>query len=418
MTCTSRIPPELWRKIFELATYTPGLLNCSPSRSDLPSAIAAQQEVRLLVESLATKRSLVQVCKTWDILATEFLYQSVLITRVETLPALLRALKRRSQLSGASRARPGWWTKRLDVLLTDNSCEATDYTLLADVIRHFSNLSIVTLSIPIRPLSGSSSRQLPIEIITSLAETCGPSLRSFDCSDSAIRPCREDLMVLLTACPNLRVLRCPKCSPTPGNRSPRSRMDVPIMEKLESISLMSVFLRDYLPRDKHANCLPALRQLTYDCIPPPFFDHAWRSFVKLSCSAVTSVTLDFCLQPGDALQDEFDLLAECCPALDKLIIYFHSWLDFVKFLVLPPSISHLCIHSKLQKPASFHYGSLVVALVTLTAPELKSIRILHSSAVKEFRKSLEPLLVGDIVGLASRRFRVQDEEDSILCTAI
>lgn len=225
-------------------------------------------------------------------------------------------------------------------------------------------------------------------------------------------------MVLLAGCPNLRVLRCPKCSPTPGNRSPRSRVDVPVMEKLESITLTSVFLRHYLPRDKGANRLPSLRQLTYDCIPPPFFDHAWRNFVKLSCSAVTSVTLDFCLQPGDTLQKEFDLLAECCPALDKLVIYFHSWLDFVHFLVLPSTISHLCIHSKVAQLSSFHYDALVVALATLTASGLKSIRVLHASAVKGLRRSLEPLLVDDIVCLASGPFRVQDSEDFVICTAI
>lgn len=225
-------------------------------------------------------------------------------------------------------------------------------------------------------------------------------------------------MVLLAGCPNLRVLRCPKCSPTPGNRSPRSRMDVPVMWKLESIALTSVFLRDYLPRNKHTNCLPSLQQLTYDCIPPPFFDQAWRNFVKLSCSAVTSVTLDFCLQPGDMLQNEFDLLAECCPALDKLVIYFHSWLDFMHFLVLPSTISYLCIHSKVAQPSSFHYKALVVALATLTASGLRSIRVLHPTAVKEFRQSLEPLLVSDMVCLASRTFRVHDGEDSVVCTAI
>jgi len=188
MDSMSRIPPELWRRIFELATHSPGLLDCSPSRSDLPSALVKQQELQRLEESLATRRNLVHVCKAWDILAAEFLYQSILVARVEVLPALLGALKRRSRSLGASRARLGWWTRRLDVLIVNDSYEAADFALLADVIRHFSNLSIVTMSI--RVLSGSNSGQLPVEIVTSLVETCGPSLRSFDCSASAIRPCR------------------------------------------------------------------------------------------------------------------------------------------------------------------------------------------------------------------------------------
>lgn len=190
MTSTSRIPPELWRRIFELATHSPGLLDCNPSRSDLPSALVKQQELHRLKESLSTKQNLVRVCKDWDALATEFLYQSILVTRLEVLPGLLNALKRRSQSSGASRARPGWWARRLDVVITNDYCEDADYyTPLADLIRHFTNLSIVTMSIFL-PLGGSNPSQLPVEIITSLVETCGPSLCSFDCSESAIRPCR------------------------------------------------------------------------------------------------------------------------------------------------------------------------------------------------------------------------------------
>lgn len=402
------LPPEIWLKIFHFATDTPRLLDCSPSQSDLPTVLAREQELQLLRESLVTKLRLVLVCKTWGELATEFLYQSVLVTRVQSLLTLHEALQGRARAVGMFHTNPGWWTRRLDVVIPPDQCETADYGVLVDVFRYFSNLSIVTLSMPILPFNDFWLRQLPMEIIVSLVETCGPSLRVFDCAESLLRPCREDLMLLLAGSPNLRVLRCPVCSPTPGDRSPGSRLDVPVMANLESISLMSVFLRDYLPREKNKNHLPALRQLIYGCISPPFFAHAWKSFVKSSCSAVTCVTLDFSFQ-GDSLQRELDLLSECCPALDKLVIYFRSWTEFIPHLVLPP-VSHLRIYSKLAKAPAFHYYSLIYALTTLTASKLGSVRLLHASAVEEFRHSLSSLSQDELDGLASKAFRVEDHE--------
>ncbi|KAI6115534.1 hypothetical protein EDD17DRAFT_1564850 [Pisolithus thermaeus] len=402
------VPPEIWLKIFHFATDAPGLLDCGPSQSDLPPVLVREQELQLLRESLITKRSLVLVCKTWSELAIEFLYQSILITRVRALIPLHEALQGRARAAGTSSTNPARWTRRLDVVIERNQCETADYGILADVIRYFSNLSIVTLSIPILPFNDYWLRQLPVEIIASLVETCGPSLRIFDCAESLLRPCREDLMLLLAGSPNLRILRCPICSPTPGDRSPCGRSDVPVMANLESISLMSVFLRDYLPRERKKNHLPALRQLTYGCISPPFFAYAWKSFVKSSCAAVTCVTLDFSFQ-GDSLQKELDLLSECCPVLEKLVIHFRSWMEFIPHLALPP-ISQLRIYSKLAKAPAFHYSSLLYALTTLTASKLGSVRLIHANAVDEFRDCLRSLPQGELDDLSSKAFRVEDHE--------
>ena len=219
-------------------------------------------------------------------------------------------------------------------------------------------------------------------------------------------------MLLLATSPNLKVLCCPICSPTPPDRASRNRLDVPVMSKLESISLISVFLRDYLPRDKDAIHFPALRQLTYDCIPPPFFDNAWRNFVKLACTNLTSVTLDFCL-PGDSLQNEFDLLSGCCTVLDKLIIHLRSWLELKPHLVLPP-VSYLGLHSRAPQGPPFYCKALVSALVTLSAPRLRTVRLLHASAAEELRENASLCTAEDLVWLASRSFSLEDSEGCTL----
>lgn len=405
-------PPELWITIFSLATDIPGLLSYDgPNPSDIPRPLVKEHEHKLLKESLITKRNIILVCKTWNALATNFLYQSVLVTRPATLSSLLVALGGRS--SGAVHV--GWWTRRLDVLIQDDHCEASHYALLANIIRRFPNLSIVNLSMPMLPDNDSWLRQLPESVVMALAESCGPSLRVFDCSESILRPCREDLMKLIIAAPNLSVLHCPICSPSARDKSPSARLDVPVMTKLQSLSLMSVFLRDYLPDDRDANHFPALRKLTYDCIPPPFLDHTWKHFVRLSCANVTTVHLDYSLQ-ADRLQKELDLLSECCLFLNDLVIYIRSWTEINPYLTLPPSVSCLGLYSKLRKAPTFHFMQLLAALRTISGSKLKTVRLLHADAVEDLRENSRDLLQGEDADNTGITFRIEDHEGHLLMT--
>lgn len=407
-------PPEIWITIFSLATDVPGLLSYDGSTSsDLPRPLVKEYEHKLLKESLITKRNIILVCRTWHVLATKFLYQSVLVTRPATLSSLFVALDRRS--SGAAHSvHMGWWTRRLDVLIQDDHCEASDYALLANIIRRFPNLSIVNLSMPMLPDNDSWLRQLPESVVMALIESCGPSLRVFDCSESILRPCRNDLMKLITAAPNLSVLRCPICSPSARDKSLSARLDVPVMTKLQSVSLMSVFLRDYLPDNKDANHFPALRKLTYDCIPPPFLDHTWKKFVRLSCANVTTVHLDYSLQ-ADGLQKEMDLLSECCSSLNDLVVYIRSWTEINSNLTLPPSVSYLGLHSKLRKAPAFHYKQLFVALRTISGSKLKAVRLLHADAVEDLRENHRALLESELADRTSCiTFRIEDNEGRLL----
>lgn len=406
-------PPELWITIFSLATDAPGLLSYDgPTLSDLPRPLVKEHEHKLLKESLITKRNIILVCRTWHALATKFLYKSVLVTRPATLSSLLLALDNESSGPGRS-VHVGWWTRRLDVLIQDDHCEASDYALLANIIRRFPNLAIVNLSMPMLPNNNSWLRKLPESVVMALAESCGPSLRVFDCSDSVLRPCREDLMKLMAASPNLNVLRCPICSPSARDKSPSARLDVPVMTKLQSVSLMSVFLRDYLPDDRDANHFPALRKLTYDCIPPPFLDHTWKHFVRLNCANVTTVHLDYSLQ-ADCLQKELDLLSECCLFLNDLVVYIRSWAEISPNLILPPSVSYLGLYSKLHKALAFHFKQLFAALRTISGSKLKTVRLLHADTVEDLRENHHALLKSELADNTCIAFRIEDNEGQSL----
>lgn len=89
----SSLPPELWLEIFRYATYVPRVHGLSPGvpfERQRPSNFA--WGVNTPVSSLATKRSLVVVCRAWRMLATELLYEHVVISSRRRAFLLARTL--------------------------------------------------------------------------------------------------------------------------------------------------------------------------------------------------------------------------------------------------------------------------------------------------------------------------------------
>ena len=192
----------------------------------------------------------------------------------------------------------------------------------------------------------------------------------------------------------------------------QNRVDMPLMPQLHSIVIMSVFLHDYLPQDKDANRLPALRELTYDCIPPPFFDHDWRYFVQLCCKNVTTVYIDFCNLSG-SLQKELDLLSECCPKLEKLVLFLRAWPDFGQGLILPP-VSQLGLYCSVPRASPDEYRGLFAALDTMSATKLRVVRLLHPQTGQDLRYAYENVLTEGATRLSTCTFRLEDNAYNLM----
>jgi len=241
-------------------------------------------------------------------------------------------------------------------------------------------------------------------------------------------------MLLLSATRNLRVLRCPICSPTPGDKYAASRAEVPLMPSLESLSLMSVFVNDYLPRslpstpssssppstpapfpEPRRTPYPMLRQLSYDSIPPPFYDTRWNTFLSQHCTNITSVRIDFSL-PAYSLQREFDLLEEHCPRLAKIAITFVTWETMKPNFVLPGTVRELALCCKVQVPPTGHVRALLLALESLRGGRLERVRLCCGVFVRELRENHEEKLkeTGEVLRKRGGAFRVEDEEGGLL----
>ncbi|KZT10892.1 uncharacterized protein LAESUDRAFT_747489 [Laetiporus sulphureus 93-53] len=89
----THLPPELWLEIFRYATYVPRIRGFSPGdpfEPERPSNFA--WGVNTPVSSFATKRCLVLVCRAWRALATELLYEHVVVNSKRRATLLLRTL--------------------------------------------------------------------------------------------------------------------------------------------------------------------------------------------------------------------------------------------------------------------------------------------------------------------------------------
>ncbi|KAH7921160.1 hypothetical protein BV22DRAFT_1122340 [Leucogyrophana mollusca] len=114
------LPPEIWLHIFQFATYVPDIL--APEIYDHFSTIGwlfNRDHHRAIRDSLMTKRYLVRVCKMWYILASPYLYSTLINPARGTHP-----------FSGEWPL--GSWTERLDIAMRDQSPTHGDLESIPD----------------------------------------------------------------------------------------------------------------------------------------------------------------------------------------------------------------------------------------------------------------------------------------------
>ncbi|KAH9839125.1 uncharacterized protein C8Q71DRAFT_703613 [Rhodofomes roseus] len=128
----SSLPPELWIDIFRYATYVPRIRGLSPGdpfEPQRPSNYA--WGVNTPVSSLATKRNVVLVCRAWYCLATELLYEHVVISSRRRAFLLLRTLHhsdrmvRRMQARGEITEGLARWVRHVEI----HDCARTSKSL-------------------------------------------------------------------------------------------------------------------------------------------------------------------------------------------------------------------------------------------------------------------------------------------------
>lgn len=117
-----KLPPELWLIIFRWATRPDdGQLSCTYEPFEGCFDLVSEMVLR-------TRRSLVQVCRTWRALAISILYEDV---RVRPDADALKEFLESDQFSSeGNSSTPGRWVRRLELPYT-----STDYSSSTDVIQ-------------------------------------------------------------------------------------------------------------------------------------------------------------------------------------------------------------------------------------------------------------------------------------------
>ena len=148
----SSLPPELWLEIFRCATYVPRVRGLSPGDPFLPQRPCNYAwGVNTPVSSLATKRNLVLVCRVWYILATELLYEHVLISSRRRAFLLCRTLYdsdlmvRRLQAQGEHAEGLVRWVRHVEI----HDCSRTSKSLqfwkaVAAILSLLPNIHVLT----------------------------------------------------------------------------------------------------------------------------------------------------------------------------------------------------------------------------------------------------------------------------------
>ncbi|KIM87365.1 hypothetical protein PILCRDRAFT_3852 [Piloderma croceum F 1598] len=400
------LPPELWLRIFDCATWIPGVLEPEIyATSDEPQRVITRRQQRLLKDSLVTKRYLVRVCKQWYIWATPTLYETIIIGRGRTLSSLCSALidsKRKIDHSSNDHHHLGWYTKRLDIAMRDQGRQgaASELDFLAEAIQCLPNLTIVMFSVR---APRYVEHPLPTSIMQALADTCGPTLRIVDFSESVLHPFRHDWRVLLAATSHLRVLRGPEATPI-FSEHPRPLLDLPVLSELTALTLTSSNSKEYLTEENH---FPSLRELEFHYYLPPPWD-TWAGPLGVFGHNLTAVRLDFNIS-ADYLQGELDVLSQHCPNLMRLTLSLKLWEQLIDKLSLP-SVSYLALRCWQYQAPSSRYRRLFANLSTMYGPTLQRVCLCDYHNVADLRLRHARVLAQGLEQISHCPFRLEDHE--------
>lgn len=365
---TTGLPPEIWLKIFCYATFVPGLflergLQPSETQSLFPRGIRRHSD-----EGFFTKRSLVLVSKSWNVMAIPLLYECIRIKRTKSVTGLLEALKQFRDL--------GHQTKRLDIQLRANSRLVPLSSTLEDIVCSLPNLSIFTIS---AKDSGDIAQVLPDSFTVALGEFCGKSLRVFSWLNDGVSVKQGLLDPLLQSCPNLCYFRIPS-NPFCDHTLRVSHLNMP---RVEFLSLPS-WIWQHSVLLSH-NPLPALRHFEIN-------SYSWGEeggmipallpleFLRVNGSYLHSVTIS-----GWDLVENLAVLAEHCPSLQRLNLKFTRWRQFSKHASLW-NIKHLGIRCTDNQPNDRDAKALTKALAGCCGTSLEVIQFNDFNSLNQIRR--------------------------------
>ncbi|KIK13241.1 hypothetical protein PISMIDRAFT_18119 [Pisolithus microcarpus 441] len=360
-----------------------------------------------LEAALATKRSLVLVCKQWQHMAMRYLHRIVLIRTGLNLLALDHTLQNYAAGNGSfvGTRSPGHWTRRLDITLdfSDKSkCEELDRCVkrLADVIRSLPKLEIVSFAIPTSLGLNPYAVTMPFRVLDALRCSAN-SLRILDWSGCDFIPQVHQLEELLRDLPYLRVLCCYQLVWANGI-IPSS-----ILSLLTTLAVEHLVERVGHPGegDLRKACV-GLKEFIYYCgyfqLPRGLLIRYGEYLTTVKLYSTTS----------DCFGEALDLLSEYCPNLDRFIFCLCSLFSSdIKSLETRsfPRVSYLGVKLEVL---NFYGLFQFLAHLRNKVPTLHVFQLICPRVVKKLLK--EPFRASILKDLNELPFCVEDDWGNLL----
>ncbi|KAI6004926.1 hypothetical protein EDD15DRAFT_2359837 [Pisolithus albus] len=407
---STRIPPEVWDRIFEIATHVPYIL--IPEIFDKSTLIGDEYNdiyLPALEDAFATKRNLVLVCKQWWHLATRYLYRALLIDdrHLPTLLSIWSTLQSYANGNGAvPGAKPlGWWTERLDVAFCGT---AAGEARLADVIMCLPNLAIVHLDFGIRLIDHASISRS----IANALRQAASSLRVFDWSTWSSDPAIPLIVrEFLAELPRLCILRCDNMPWMDGVIPPNILSSVTTF----SVQKMLITEGDIPVESRPGDRRVSLREVIISAGQNGL--ESWTVFMRLYGTFLTSVHLKMYDGYWDVLFHPLAMIKQSCPNIRRLTL---SLIDFSYLtrdtLSLPP-IEYLGVnmlemfHDKMESESLFS----ALAILKDTLPTLRVVQLTYPDNVDRLLTVYQEVAIEALeTDLAECPFRIEDHNGNLL----
>ncbi|KAI6037817.1 hypothetical protein EDC04DRAFT_2090701 [Pisolithus marmoratus] len=411
-TRLSRLPPEIWDQILDVATHVPYSL--APEILERSSLIGHpyNSECRAaLWSALLTKGTIVRVCKQWWHIAIRYLYRAIYIRGTHDVLSLRRTLQKYAEGNGTvTEVEPlGWWTQRVDIVF-DDTCTGVDEEALADIFKFLPNVAVFSGT-----FSNADSITYLQPTVHALLVGCASSLRVLDwsASDDNVPEARilRRFEGLVKDLPQLHTLNFPGLLQWPNGTITNSTLT----------SIHTLCLRDLVGtirfREQERRSLLNLRELVL--YPPPRWEEpSWRNFLHHYGPYLTSVQLRAISNPG-LISVYLPVVNQTCPNLRRLTLFVLSFSDISTSDILAfdtPPIEYLGLSVRRLQCRSM-YEILFSALAILKAglPTLHVVQLLDRQTVEDLLKYNLPLVSQAVEeGLIGNAFRLEDHDGNSL----
>lgn len=383
MPSLPNIPVEVWRHIFIQVVRVPGLLLTDPIDPFSP----VQEADLFKSKDFHTQLSLLLVCKSWNALAIELVYEHIRFVSSCQLHRIASSLEKYKRCRGTRCL--GACTRRIDVSIQNP--DEKDMANLARVLRCTPNLRIFTnsnsspMTYPVGSATISPPLQTSSQVIQAFLSTSAPSLRRLEwtCNEC---PSWDDLVSLLRSARGLRSLALPNIYGSHSKKPPRQRLTLPNLRTLilgdglsfSHASLGNVPLNALLSMLSHSpDQLPRLERLEgFSPFSPAFLNTHGHKIRTVRTVAYTPLLSD--------------IIAKC-PNLETFITIF------------PQQHLHRLRHSSLKRigifPISEH--EVGVPMPIFQAYVMKPLEDLMCQIEKSDLPSLAQIRLRDVGTLAS-----------------